>query len=397
MVIFGIQGYWTTHLFLQKRVLKKIQSLCVKFLWGGSSTASCHVNVSWNECCKTKQEGGLGLCDLCEWNKASIIYQVWRLLQKDTNSIWVAWVQKTLLKNCWLWTLKTPAFASWGLKKILNAREDAAVHIQFSVGNSSSFLFWHDPWMQNSTLLSRFDNGIVSVVESSSMAVVGNFIENSIWRLPPSNHTWAIELRRLVSQVPIRSRDTISWHNLQAPCVNLSTIWADVRTVGSAPRIMAVWNPLSVPRCSFTPWLAFKNRLLTKDRMVQFGMNVDDQCILCKPHIETRNHMFSECVFFDAVMQCMPCALIGNWDDYINGRITSHNVKIKKLLDFLFLAVAIHQTWRDRNERLHGDGSGCTVTEVALRIKRMVRERVFSSPLFQKKALKDNSLISCLY
>lgn len=63
-VMFGIQGYWAAHLFLPQYIIKKIQSLCVKFLWGGKHSSACQVKVSWKECCSPKEEGGLGIRDL---------------------------------------------------------------------------------------------------------------------------------------------------------------------------------------------------------------------------------------------------------------------------------------------------------------------------------------------
>lgn len=35
VILFGIQAYWSSHLYLPKHVLKKIQSYFGRFLWGG--------------------------------------------------------------------------------------------------------------------------------------------------------------------------------------------------------------------------------------------------------------------------------------------------------------------------------------------------------------------------
>lgn len=75
VVLFGTQSYWTTHLFLRKRILKHLQSLCTRSLWGGSHTSTAMVKVSWKDCCLPKSEEGLGLRDFCEWNKAAILFQ----------------------------------------------------------------------------------------------------------------------------------------------------------------------------------------------------------------------------------------------------------------------------------------------------------------------------------
>lgn len=73
----------------------------------------------------------------------------------------------------------------------------------------------------------------------------------------------------------------------------LYTVWDSLRSSGVPPRwLIAVWFPLAIPKCSFTSWLAFKNRLLTKDRMQHFGMTTNPTCILCNNANETALHLF---------------------------------------------------------------------------------------------------------
>lgn len=48
-----------------------------------------------------------------------------------------------------------------------------------------------------------------------------------------------------------------------------------------------MWYSISISKCSFIIWLALKDRLLTKDRMTWFGINVDPECVLCKVDNET--------------------------------------------------------------------------------------------------------------
>lgn len=45
-VLMGVHGYWTTHIFIPKSVIKKIQSVLANFSWGGSSNNSAHQNIS---------------------------------------------------------------------------------------------------------------------------------------------------------------------------------------------------------------------------------------------------------------------------------------------------------------------------------------------------------------
>jgi hypothetical protein len=41
--------------------------------------------------------------------------------------------------------------------------------------------------------------------------------------------------------------------------------------------------------------LDIQNRLATKDRMVQLGLNVDAYCVLSRSRLESREHLFFQC------------------------------------------------------------------------------------------------------
>lgn len=60
-VLFGIYGYWSSHLFLSKGIIKTIKSLFATFLWNGVAPSSCTYNVAWSVVCLPKFKGGIRL------------------------------------------------------------------------------------------------------------------------------------------------------------------------------------------------------------------------------------------------------------------------------------------------------------------------------------------------
>ena len=164
------------------------------------------------------------------------------------------------------------------------------------------------------------------------------------------------------------------------------------------PWIAAVWHKLTIPKCSFTSWLAFKNRLLTKDRMMRFGMQTDLRCVLCNNAIETNAHLFSSCNFIATITTSSGFYLTENWSSYLNGNFTiGIRGNIRKWLAFLFLNITIYFVWQERNERIHNPGQSRTALQIKAIVLRMLREKVFSSNLFQKAVQKDHSLTLLLY
>lgn len=65
--------------FLPKGILKKIQSLLARFLWGGRNDKCMH-KVALADVCLPKLEGGLNLKSLEDWHHSAILFQLWRII-----------------------------------------------------------------------------------------------------------------------------------------------------------------------------------------------------------------------------------------------------------------------------------------------------------------------------
>lgn len=58
-----------------------------------------------------------------------------------------------------------------------------------------------------------------------------------------------------------------------------------------------VWISRAVPRHSFYTWLVIQNRNPTRDMLLQWGIQVDDCCLLCNSHQESRDYLYFSCNF----------------------------------------------------------------------------------------------------
>ena len=56
-----------------------------------------------------------------------------------------------------------------------------------------------------------------------------------------------------------------------------------------------------MPKHAVIAWMTILNRLPTKDRMKNCGMELDEDCILCKEEKESRDHMVFACSFSRAI------------------------------------------------------------------------------------------------
>ena len=73
VVLHAMVSFWTKHFILPTKVHKQIQSLLTKFLWKGKLNSNGGARISWNQICLPKREGGLGLKNLVQWNRAQIL------------------------------------------------------------------------------------------------------------------------------------------------------------------------------------------------------------------------------------------------------------------------------------------------------------------------------------
>lgn len=55
-----------------------------------------------------------------------------------------------------------------------------------------------------------------------------------------------------------------------------------------------IWFPKAIPRCEFIAWLAIRNRLSTKERLVNRGLAIDALCLMCRATVRV-DIIFSVC------------------------------------------------------------------------------------------------------
>lgn len=80
-VLEGMYNYWCTVFLLPKKIIRQVERICNAFLWKGKGGSAVRVKVSWGKLCRPKDEGGLGLKRLGDWNKACLARIIWMLFR----------------------------------------------------------------------------------------------------------------------------------------------------------------------------------------------------------------------------------------------------------------------------------------------------------------------------
>lgn len=84
-VILGTVNFWISIFMFLHGCIKKIESLCSRFLWSGDINNFRIPKVALSTICLPKNEGGLGLRRFKIWNTTLCLRLIWLL------SLWVAW------------------------------------------------------------------------------------------------------------------------------------------------------------------------------------------------------------------------------------------------------------------------------------------------------------------
>ncbi|XP_074290417.1 uncharacterized protein LOC141617141 [Silene latifolia] len=99
-----------------------IEAVCRDFLWHGTDQSESPALVSWEQVCKPKKQGGMGLKDLHLWNVASIGKYAWWVTQKKDH-LWVIWVHAVYIKQTDWMNYKPGVGSSWAWRKICQVKD----------------------------------------------------------------------------------------------------------------------------------------------------------------------------------------------------------------------------------------------------------------------------------
>ncbi|PNX84009.1 ribonuclease H [Trifolium pratense] len=196
-VLAAIPIFYLSLFKMPVGVWKKIIRLQRRFLWGGAAGASKIPWVNWQDVCRSKKEGGLGVKDLRIMNISLLAKWKWRLLSEG-DSIW-----KNVLRDkygggesgdAWMSTIVPSAKASPWWNDLMNIGVVNGIdHLVGSffkkIGNGGTTRFWHDSWLGPQSLKEIFPRlFLISVQKECSVQEVGRW-NSGRWE-------WVVRWRR---------------------------------------------------------------------------------------------------------------------------------------------------------------------------------------------------------
>lgn len=363
-VIYGMVNFWCSTFILPKGCIKKIESLCSRFLWAGKTDASKGAKVAWATVCLPKKEGGLGLRRFTAWNSTLCLKYVWNLFSGH-ESLWAQWHKYHNIKSKSFWELKELKGDSWTWKSILRLRSVAEQFVKAVLGNGGTINFWYDSWTPLGPLIKCLGPEGPSLLRLPLREKVKDACNELSWTIPSPRSDAALSLHAYLTtvQVPTRSanHDEFFWtiDSVKSKRFSTSRTWNVVRPRREEIRwCSAVWFKGAVPRNAFNMWVSHLNRLPTKQRMFSWGIISSSLCTFCSLDCESRDHLFITCsysseIWLSVLERIDPNrSLFLSWSELLSWlRVSS--LTAPSILRKLVAQATIYHLWKQRNNVIH--------------------------------------------
>ena len=346
----------------------------------GSSHSSCLMgNSSVNK--KRRRTRGKGPSYL----EACIFRLIWLLFFRP-DSVWVQWFKEVILKGSVhnYWTTTPKQSYSWLVNKLLKMKNEVFPLIKLRLQNGQLARFWSDNWSPFEALSTHL-SGRNSRLGIPLNGTVSSLCPNGSWVLPPARNEVQLQLYAYLTTVQLtEEQDYYEWEINGKTYTSFKTgILYDylIQQLPDVSWYASVWFSRAIPRHSFHMWLLIQNRLPTRDRLNQWGLQVDPKCLLCNRSPETRDHLFFYCHFsYDLwmlVARRLDLAPMRDWAGTLQ-QMTSLSLPLpQKLLVLLAWQATAYWLWNERNARLHANTFRST-DQLFKQIDRQLRNKLQS-------------------
>ncbi|GJS94019.1 hypothetical protein Tco_0800987 [Tanacetum coccineum] len=131
--------------------------------------------------CHPKNQGGLGLKMLGEWNEVLLSKHIWNIATRK-ESLWVKWFHMVKLKGRSIWDVQKDSNDSWSWKALMDIRERIRPHIIHKIGNEKQVSMWYENWSEVGPLDQYISKRDIYDARLSDYVFVANVTTNGRWK-----------------------------------------------------------------------------------------------------------------------------------------------------------------------------------------------------------------------
>ncbi|WVZ60403.1 hypothetical protein U9M48_010430 [Paspalum notatum var. saurae] len=307
--------YHMSMYLFHKTVIERIDRCRRKFLWQGGSGKKKYHLIKWNEVCKDKAQGGLGIKNLENLNISLLCKWWWKF--ENEEGLWQNIVRKKYKVNNDISMVKHKMgdFPIWSdLIKIIDLYKRGRV---VKTMNGDKTKFWHDCWLREKPLKDLYPV-LYAICEEKSI-IVKTARERQLnfgfsrWLYPELSMQWE-EIHSLVSSYSFKSdNDMVFWKWGKTKQFSVKTMYRSLDDRGVGKNHKHIWKGKIPPKIKIFLILLEKGVILTRDNMVRRKWKGDPICSFCD-ELETINHLFFDCpvtkVVWALIANCLGASVI---------------------------------------------------------------------------------------
>ncbi|GKB50431.1 putative RNA-directed DNA polymerase [Tanacetum coccineum] len=362
-VLGSMHIYWASVFILPSRVLLDIEQIIRGFLWCQGIMRKGKANVAWEDVCRPKKEGGLGLRRLDEFNKALMISHVWKLISLK-ESLWVQWIHEYKIRGRNFWDIPFRGNMTWGWRKILQLRPVMRDFIWYKIGDGARVSMWFDRWNDMCPLANHISTRDIFHAGFNLSTKVHELVLFGAWNWP---HEWYSKYQFL-SALPAPNisnnvQDLLEWRLPTGKVLPFSVqvVWNSIRSRGAdVVWYDMVWFSNCIPRHAFNMWLILLGRLKTQDKLRPWDLSaaLSVSCPLCNSQPDSQEHLFFECGFSQQLWSHVKkFACMDNMVPMLNSIISylspiAQRRSTRCVIAKLVVAASAYFIWQERNWRL---------------------------------------------
>jgi len=312
-ILSAIPLYYLSLFKAPEVVCKSIISIQRRFLWGWGKESRPVAWIKWEDICKSKGEGGLGIRDIRKFNHAMLAKWKWRCISDDKGRWREVLDSKYGMDPS---NARVPMkYQSWKWRDLMKVCREGGgdgwfqEQVGWKIGGGDKVRFWEDAWVGNSNLKTLYPRLFsLSLNQGQKVEEVGVW-DDLVWRW---SLTWRrsifeweslleSELVNHISRVSLRKdvEDTQVWKSDEFGRFSVKSTYEFLAKSerGSQKEVFSIlWKTKTFPNVLITTWRALLGRLPTRLGLSRRGIVLNTtMCALCLVEEESCQHLFVEC------------------------------------------------------------------------------------------------------
>lgn len=365
-VLTALPLYFISFFRMPKGIVKKCQQLMARFLWGGSDDVRKIAWVGWDQCCKPKSEGGLGLRDLESFNLALLGKWRWRILHEKES----LWCQVLMAKYGDGISSK---FSVWWKDLLLSCVGPESGNwfengLCWRLGDGADTSFWEDNWHGKGSFRVSFD-GLYAISQQKNLKLseMGSWTDG-VWKWDLQWST-SVEgenvlklgvLAQIISSFSLTrgGKDKWVWVKDSSGSYSVSSAYESIfefETDDFGHVYASIWRSWAPSNARAFGWRVLLNRIQTKSNLVKRNIPIHNSvCTWCGIEEETTPHLLFHCSFawkvWSTILKWLGFSLVlpGDQKDHFYQFTSACFLPKRNGLSTIWLSVIWH-LWISRN------------------------------------------------